>query len=95
MIDNIDTLLRQLNIAKENNTSIVVLAENKDVTFEMTIIPNEIVYDDNGLEILDGNGFHFRIINPDRFELIKDDAWEDDYYVFRDSKGKEYYGIGF
>ena len=94
MKDNLDSLLRELNIVKDNNKSISVLVENKDITLEFKMKPNIIIYNTQGIQIGDSNGF-FRIDDHDGLELIQDDSWGDKSYVFRDSKNKQYYGIKF
>lgn len=95
MIDTIDILLRQLNKCVENEISITVSADTKNLNMELNILPVEVLYDDNGLDIIDGNGFHFRITEPDRFELVESDEYGDKYYAFRNQKNHEYYGICF
>lgn len=95
MIDTIDILLRELSKCVERESNITVSVDTKNLKMKLNILPVQIIFDVNGLDIIDGNGCHFMLTDTDRFELVETDEYGIKLYSFRDQKNHEYYGICF
>ena len=95
MINTLDMLLIKLNKSIKDKKEIIISVDTKQLNLKYNILPVEVYYSDNGLEIIDGNGFNFKINYPDNFNLVFNSEYNNDFYVFRDYKHKEFYGICF
>lgn len=93
-MDNIIKLLRELNNRIDTKGYIIISEESKNTKIQYSFYPVDVSID-NELYLEDKDGYYFKIINLDNFELIEDECGDCIEFVLRSKKDERYYGICF